>query len=100
MASTFKILQAGKSLPMNNILPKKEGDEGSNCNQYDLRFEHPTNADISVLIMYVDCNNPGRHVSKTVIVQKGQTNIWGLRTTGDWWCHCTPTTDGIYQYPD
>ena len=50
--------------------------------------------------MYVDCNNPGRHVSKTVIVQKGQTNIWGLRTTGDWWCHCTPTTDGIYQYPD
>lgn len=79
MASTFKILQAGKSLPMNNILPKKEGDEGSNCNQYDLRFEHPTN---------------------TVIVQKGQTNIWGFRTTGDWWCHCTPTTDGIYQYPD
>lgn len=54
MASTFKILQAGKSLPMNNILPKKEGDEGSNCNQYDLIFEHPTNADISVLIMYVD----------------------------------------------
>lgn len=24
MASTFKILQAGKSLPMNNILPKKK----------------------------------------------------------------------------
>lgn len=98
MASTFKITQSGKQLPYNNILPKYFGDEGTNCNQYDLAFEHPTNVDITVTITYVDCDDPRKHALKTVVVQKGQTNIWGFTTTGDWWCGCMPESDGVYQY--
>lgn len=98
MPSTFKIIQAGKVLPMNNILPKGEGDEDKNCTYYNLRFENPTNANIEVRVMYVDCNNPDRHTSQTFTVYKGNTTIGSLNMSGDWWCSCLPSTDGVYRY--
>lgn len=98
MASTFKILQEGKQLPMNNIQPKSFGDEDRDCNTYNLYFEHAVNADIEVYINYVDCNDDRKHTSVTYTVRKGSSQIGSFTTTKDWWCGCTPGTDGVYNY--
>lgn len=88
----------GVILPKNNILPKSFGDEDTNCNSHTLYFENNVNADITVKINYVDCNDDRKHTSVEYVVRKGTKNIGSFTTTKDWWCNCTPESDGKYTY--